>query len=98
MFILQLMIHKQLKSLLWLFEAKCACTLVGGLVLVLFEWMELTDMQFDGHFNWSLSAVHVLFCILYFVFVSNSVDLQSIIALVGSSKYFLENSKNDRIC
>ena len=68
MFILQLMVHPQLKSLLWLFEAKCARTLVGGLALVLFEWIELTDMQSDGHFNWSLSAVPVYFvsCILYF--------------------------------
>ena len=68
MFILQLMVHPLLKSLLWLFEAKCARTLVGGLALVLFEWIELTDMQSDGHFNSSLSAVPVYFvsCILYF--------------------------------
>ena len=61
------MVHPQLKGLLWLFVAKCARMLVGGLALVLFEWMELTDMQ-SGHFNWSLSAVPVYFvsCILYF--------------------------------
>ena len=29
LFILQLMVHPQLKGLLWLFVAKCACTLVA---------------------------------------------------------------------
>ena len=47
-------------------------------------------MQSDGHFNWSLLCfASGTSAVLYFVFVSNVVDLQSI-ALVGSSKSFLE--------
>ena len=89
MFILQLMVHPQLKSLLWLFEAKCARTLVGGLALVLFDfWM---DGAHGYAIWWSLQLVFkccaCVVCILYFVFVSNVVDIQSI-ALVGSSKSF----------